>query len=135
MIRRPPRSTRTDTLFPYTTLFRSRGIPGKLRLAVEFAIAALAAVWIVRLTDGAIDSGLALPFVTGFLIDLGCFFVPFAALVVVGASNSVNLTDGLDGLAIVPVVTAAACFVLIAYFTGHLVFANSLLIFPVPGAD
>src|SRR3546814_12651767 len=134
MIRRPPRSTRTDTLFPYTTLFRSRGIPGKLRLAVEFAIAALAAVWIVRLTDGAIDSGLALPFVKGFLIDLGWFFVPYAAFVVVGASNSVNLPDGLDGLALVPVMIAEACFGLIASLAGNLASANYLLIFTLPGA-
>ena len=69
-----------------------------------------------------------------FLIDLGWFFIPFAIFVIVGASNSVNLTDGLDGLAIVPVMIAAGCFGLITYIAGNAVFANYLLIFAVPGA-
>jgi phospho-N-acetylmuramoyl-pentapeptide-transferase len=67
------------------------------------------------------------------LIDLGWFFVPMAVFVMVGASNAVNLTDGLDGLAIVPVMIAASCFGLIAYLVGNTVFANYLQIHHVPG--
>ena len=78
-------------------------------------------------------NGLAVPFFKDVLIDLGWFFAPFAIFVMVGASNSVNLTDGLDGLAIVPVMIACLCFALIAYLTGNTVFANYLQINHVPG--
>jgi phospho-N-acetylmuramoyl-pentapeptide-transferase len=67
------------------------------------------------------------------LVDLSWFFLPFAVLVIVGASNAVNLTDGLDGLAIVPVMIASGCFALIAYLAGNTVFANYLQINHVPG--
>jgi phospho-N-acetylmuramoyl-pentapeptide-transferase len=80
-----------------------------------------------------LSEALAFPFFKGFLGNLGIFFLPFAAFVIVGASNAVNLTDGLDGLAIVPVMIAAASFGLIAYLTGNLVFANYLQIHHVPG--
>jgi phospho-N-acetylmuramoyl-pentapeptide-transferase len=68
----------------------------------------------------------AVPFFKNVLIDLGWFFVPFGVLVIVGASNAVNLTDGLDGLAIVPMMIAAGCFAFIAYMVGNVVFANYL---------
>jgi phospho-N-acetylmuramoyl-pentapeptide-transferase len=74
------------------------------------------------------------PFVKDFLINLGILMAPFMVLVIVGASNAVNLTDGLDGLAIVPVMIAGASFGLIAYLAGNLVFANYLQINHVPGA-
>jgi phospho-N-acetylmuramoyl-pentapeptide-transferase len=86
------------------------------------------------LTPDPISTGLALPFAKNFLIELSWFFIPFAVFVIVGASNSVNLTDGLDGLAIVPVMIAAGCFGLISYLAGNAVFSNYLLIFAVPGA-
>ena len=76
---------------------------------------------------------LALPFFKNLLIDLGWFFFPFAACVMVGTSNAVNLTDGLDGLAIVPIMIAAASFALIAYLVGHAVFADYLQIHQVQG--
>src|SRR5207237_7249278 len=77
---------------------------------------------------------LAVPFLKNLLFAFGWFFVPFGAFVIVGASNSVNLTDGLDGLAIVPSMIAAGCFAFIAYLVGNLVFANYLQIHHVTGA-
>jgi phospho-N-acetylmuramoyl-pentapeptide-transferase len=73
------------------------------------------------------------PFFKDVLIQLGPFFAPFAVLVMVGASNAVNLTDGLDGLAIVPVMIVAGCLALIAYLVGNSVFAGYLQIHYVPG--
>src|SRR3546814_10881942 len=88
----------------------------------------------MRLTAGPLSNGLAVPFLKAVLINLGWLFVPFAVFVMVGASNAVNLTVGLDGLAIVPVMIAAGCFALIAYLVGNAVFANYLQIHFVPGA-
>ena len=111
-----------------------RGLPGVLKLALEVAIACLAALWIVALTRDPLDTSLALPFVKDMLLDLGWLFIPMAILVMVGSSNAVNLTDGLDGLAIVPVMIAASAFALIAYLVGNAVFSNYLQIHSVPGA-
>ncbi|MEP4380316.1 MAG: phospho-N-acetylmuramoyl-pentapeptide-transferase [Alphaproteobacteria bacterium] len=116
------------------TKSKSKGIPARARLLAEILVAGIATVWIMHLTPTPLDTTLALPFVKNFLIELSWFFVPFAIFVIVGASNSVNLTDGLDGLAIVPVMIAATCFGLISYVTGNIVFSNYLLIFAVPGA-
>jgi phospho-N-acetylmuramoyl-pentapeptide-transferase len=110
-----------------------KGLPGRLRLVIEVVIALLAAAAVNLITAPPLDTGLAMPFVKEVLLPLGPFFVPFAALVMVGASNAVNLTDGLDGLAIVPVMIAAACFALIAYLAGNAVFAGYLQIHFVPG--
>jgi phospho-N-acetylmuramoyl-pentapeptide-transferase len=76
---------------------------------------------------------LTFPFFKDLVANLGWFFVPFAAFVIVGAGNAVNLTDGLDGLAIVPVMIAAASFAFIAYLSGNAVFADYLQIHLVPG--
>ncbi|MCE2483539.1 MAG: phospho-N-acetylmuramoyl-pentapeptide-transferase [Alphaproteobacteria bacterium] len=111
-----------------------RGLPGVLKLALEVAIACLAALWIVALMRDPLDTSLALPFVKDMLLNLGWLFIPLAILVMVGASNAVNLTDGLDGLAIVPVMIAASAFALIAYLVGNAVFSNYLQIHSVPGA-
>lgn len=112
----------------YAKLTRSshRGIPGKLRLLLEMAIAAVAVLSIMLLTTGGLGSSLAFPFFKNLLIDLGWFFIPFGVIVVVGAANAVNLTDGLDGLAIGSIMIAAACFGLIAYLVGHLKFSGYL---------
>ena len=112
----------------------SDGLPGKIKLVLEIVIAAVAALWIMDIAQGPLSGSLAVPFFKSLLIDLGWFFVPVAALVVVGASNSVNLTDGLDGLAIVPAMIVAACFALISYLVGNAVFAGYLQIHGVPGA-
>lgn len=102
------------------------GIPGKVRLLFEFGIASVAIAAYLHFTPNAIDTGLAIPFVKDYLVPLGFLFIPFAMLVVVGSSNAVNLTDGLDGLAIVPVMIAAGCFGLITYFVGNAVYAPYL---------
>ena len=113
----------------------TKGAPGKARLAIGFSIAAGAALWATYLTPGGLQFQLAFPFFKDVLLDLSWFFVPFAMLVVVGAANAVNLTDGLDGLAIVPVMIAALSLALIAYFVGNAVFAEYLQLHHVPGTD
>ncbi len=112
----------------------SRGLPGRLKLAGQIAVSAAAALWVVEATPSPLDTGLAVPFLKGVLVPLGIFMVPFAMFVMVGASNAVNLTDGLDGLAIVPVIIAAASFGLISYLAGNINFADYLQINHVSGA-
>ncbi|BCW88744.1 Phospho-N-acetylmuramoyl-pentapeptide-transferase [Alphaproteobacteria bacterium SO-S41] len=112
---------------------KSDGVSGRLKLVVQFA-GAIAAAWFIMESHPAILQGkVAVPFFKDFLIPLSYGFIAFGALVIVLFSNAVNLTDGLDGLAIVPVMIAAACFGLIAYLVGNLVFADYLQIIPVPG--
>ncbi len=110
-----------------------KGVPGKVKLLAEIAIGIGAAVWITSLLGEPLNAHLALPFAKDVLVDLGWFFLPFAAFVMVGSSNAVNLTDGLDGLAIVPVMIAAACFAMIAYVVGNAVFTDYLQLHAVPG--
>jgi phospho-N-acetylmuramoyl-pentapeptide-transferase len=111
----------------------TKGLPGKGKLAGQIGIGAAAALVIMAFARDPGTTGLAVPFMKDLLIDLGWFFVPMAVFVMVGASNAVNLTDGLDGLAIVPVMIAASCFGLIAYLVGNTVFASYLQIHHVPG--
>jgi phospho-N-acetylmuramoyl-pentapeptide-transferase len=111
----------------------SRGLPGKIKFLSELLIAGIVAWWIVEIARAPLATSLAIPFLKNVLLELGWFFVPFSALVMVGASNAVNLTDGLDGLAIVPTMIVAACFALIAYLVGNSVFAAYLQIHGVPG--
>lgn len=110
-----------------------QGISGKVRLLFEFTIAFIAVAAYLNYTSNDISTGLAIPFVKDYLLPMGIFFIPFAMLVIVGASNSVNLTDGLDGLAIVPVMIAAACFGFISYLVGNAVFSDYLALQFVPG--
>jgi phospho-N-acetylmuramoyl-pentapeptide-transferase len=112
----------------------SKGLSGKVKLVLQVAIGAAAAVAISRMTEAPLNHGLTIPFLKDVLVQLGWFFYPFAILVMVGASNAVNLTDGLDGLAIVPVMIAGACFALIAYLAGNAVFSQYLQIHHVAGA-
>lgn len=112
----------------------SRGLPGKLKLLAQLVISLAAASAVAAFMPPELATNLAVPFFKDLLIPLGFWFWPFAVLVMVGASNAVNLTDGLDGLAIVPVMIAAACFALIAYLVGNTVFAGYLQIHNVPGA-
>lgn len=109
------------------------GVSGKLRLGVEFLIAGLAAWIIMQAGQAPFSSTLTFPFFKELLLNLGIFFIPFAAFVIVGAGNAVNLTDGLDGLATVPVMVAAASFGVIAYLSGNAIFADYLQIHFVPG--
>ena len=104
-----------------------KGVSGKVRLAGEFLIAGLAAWLVVR------ETTLYLPFV-GFGVPLGPFYYIFAAFVIVGAGNAVNLTDGLDGLAIMPVIIASGTFAIIAYLVGRADYSEYLGIPYVEGA-
>jgi phospho-N-acetylmuramoyl-pentapeptide-transferase len=110
-----------------------KGFSGRSRLAVEFAIAATACIVISHLSNSPLSSTLTFPFVKSLVLDLGWFFIPFGAFVIVGAGNAVNLTDGLDGLAIVPVMVATASFGVMAYLAGNAIFAEYLQIHFVPG--
>ncbi len=112
----------------------SKGVPGKVKLLVEIFIALAAVYWIASVTPAPLATGLALPFFKSILVPLGWLFAPFAVLVIVGSSNAVNLTDGLDGLAIGPMIIAASTFLLITYLAGNAVFSNYLQIQSVPGA-
>ena len=98
------------------------GLSGRMRLALEFLIAGFATWLIIR----AGSSNLYLPFVQGPVIDLGWFYVAFGAFVIVSFGNAVNLTDGLDGLATMPVIIASIAFLLIAYLVGNARFAEYL---------
>ncbi|MFN0264296.1 phospho-N-acetylmuramoyl-pentapeptide-transferase [Tepidamorphus sp. 3E244] len=109
------------------------GFSGKQRLALEIIVAGIASYLVGVFSPDNLAFGVAVPFFKDFLIYLGLFFIPFGVLVIVGAGNAVNLTDGLDGLAIVPVMIAAATFGLIAYVSGNAVFSNYLQINFVPG--
>lgn len=109
------------------------GLSGKVRLAIGFAIAALAAIWASWLHPEALSMRLAFPFVNETTLNLSILFIPFAMFVIVGAANAVNLTDGLDGLAIGPVMIAAGTFAVISYLVGNAVFANYLGVHLVPG--
>lgn len=116
-----------------------KGFSGKARLGLEFIIAGIATYFMMRaaLSAGAagstLGSSVAFPFAKDFLLNLGVFFVLFGGFVIVAAGNAVNLTDGLDGLATVPVMISAASFGVIAYLAGNAVFANYLQIHFVPG--
>jgi len=112
-----------------------RGVPGKIKLLLEIVIAVVACVALAAYIHQPFANTVAVPFFKNALLDLGWFFVPFGALVIVGASNAVNLTDGLDGLAIVPTMIAAGCFAFIAYMVGNLNFATYLQLHHIPHAD
>ena len=110
-----------------------RGLSGRGKLVVQVAISLGAAVWITDVTGWTLGTGLSVPFFKDVLLPLGLAFPLFAVFVMVGASNAVNLTDGLDGLAIVPTIIAAGVFGLIAYLVGNHIFADYLRIREVPG--
>jgi len=109
------------------------GLSGKARLAIEAAIAGVAVAVIMSVGRAGLSTSVAFPFFKDLLLNLGIFFVIFGAFVIVAAGNAVNLTDGLDGLAIVPVMIAAGSFGLIAYLSGNVVFADYLQIHYVAG--
>jgi phospho-N-acetylmuramoyl-pentapeptide-transferase len=110
-----------------------KGFSGKSRLAIEALIAAVACLAISYMATPGLANKLALPFSKELIFNLGWFYIVFAGFVIVGAGNAVNITDGLDGLAIVPVMIAAGTFGFIAYLTGNAVFSNYLQIHFVPG--
>ncbi len=116
-----------------------KGFSGKARLGIEFLVAGIAVFFMMRMamhgqtTNPSLATSIAFPFVKEYVLNVGIFFILFGGFVIVAAGNAVNLTDGLDGLAIVPVMIAAASFGVIAYLAGNAVFANYLQINFVPG--
>ncbi|MBX3562921.1 MAG: phospho-N-acetylmuramoyl-pentapeptide-transferase [Sphingomonas sp.] len=105
------------------------GVSGRVRLAGEFLVA-LFGCWLIL---GGFDGDLYIPFYNGPVIDLGPLYILFAAFVVVAFGNAVNLTDGLDGLATMPVIIASLAFIVIAYLVGNAIFSAYLGIPHVPG--
>ena len=95
------------------------GISGRTRLAIEFGMAFLACLSMKELANANMQTTLTVPFFKNILIDLGYFYIPFAMFVMVGAANSVNLTDGLDGLVSFPVIMCTLVFTVIAYISGR----------------
>jgi phospho-N-acetylmuramoyl-pentapeptide-transferase len=112
----------------------TKGLPGKIKIVAQFVIGAIAAFGIMESLPGHINQHVAIPILKDTFIFIGIFFIPWALFVMIGASNAVNLTDGLDGLAIVPVAIAAACFGLISYLVGNEIFSEYLRIPYVPGS-
>jgi phospho-N-acetylmuramoyl-pentapeptide-transferase len=117
-----------------------KGFSGRSRLAIEGVIAGLACLAIIYVSRDALPptreflaTSIAIPFFKDLLFDVGLLFVVFGAFVIVASGNAVNLTDGLDGLAIVPVMIAAGTFGIIAYLVGNAIFANYLQVNFVPG--
>ncbi len=122
-----------DDYLKVTKQQANTGFGGRTRLAVEAAVAVVACTALAHLGSGAIATSLVFPFFKELVVNLGWVFMLLGAFVIVGAGNAVNLTDGLDGLAIVPVMIAAASFGLIAYLAGNAVFADYLQIHYVAG--
>jgi len=110
-----------------------RGLSGRGKMIVQAVLGVACAAWIAWLTRGPLGTGVTLPVFKEVLIPLGVAFPLFGMFVMVGSSNAVNLTDGLDGLAIVPTIIAAGVFALIAYLVGNRVFADYLQLNAVPG--
>ena len=111
----------------------SNGLSGKLKLLFQLISAFIVTLIFVESAPDTLRYGLVIPSFKDLIIPMGIFYIPFAMLVIVGASNAVNLTDGLDGLAIVPVMITAMSFALIAYVVGNANFAEYLQIHYVPG--
>ena len=110
------------------------GISGKLRLLLEGLVAVMAVMAVSYVAKNEYSTTLAVPFFKDVLFQLGLFYIPFGICVIVGAANAVNFTDGLDGLAIVPAMIAAACFGFISYMVGNAVFAEYLQLHFVVGS-
>jgi phospho-N-acetylmuramoyl-pentapeptide-transferase len=112
----------------------SRGLSAKVKLFLQIFVAIVSTYYIMSLGSKPLVTSLSIPFFKTVLIDLGWYFIAFSVIVMVGSSNAVNLTDGLDGLAIGPVMIAAGVFMLISYLVGNSVFSNYLQLNYVPGA-
>lgn len=111
----------------------TKGVSGRVRLLIGLVIAAVAGTWATMLHPDELSFQLAVPVFKDVLLNLGYLFVPFAVLVIVGAANAVNLTDGLDGLAVMPVMIAAGTLGVIAYVVGRVDWSSELGIHYVPG--
>jgi phospho-N-acetylmuramoyl-pentapeptide-transferase len=110
-----------------------KGVSGRVRMLAGILIALIAAYWAQQMHPVELQDKLAMPIFKDVLLNLGWFFIPFGAFVIVGAANSVNMTDGLDGLAIMPVMIATATLGIIAYAVGRIDFSQYLEVHYVPG--
>ena len=111
----------------------SSGISSKFKILVQIFLAMLGLIVLTYFVEYDEFKNLYFPFFKNFMINLGWFFIPFSIFVIVGSSNAVNLTDGLDGLATVPVILVAACFAFISYVTGNIFFSDYLQITYIEG--
>ena len=106
----------------------SSGISSKFKIVIQIILAIIGILFLSKFSDNNDLTNLYFPFFKILVITLSWFFIPFAVFVIVGSSNAVNLTDGLDGLATVPVILVAVCFAFISYVTGNVLFSNYLQI-------
>ena len=111
----------------------SRGLNGKRKLLLQLVVCIFVSIFFVELSPEELRYSVAVPFFKEQLLPLGLSYILFTSFVILGASHAVNLTDGLDGLAIVPVMIVASCFVLFAYLSGNINFASYLQISYIPG--
>jgi phospho-N-acetylmuramoyl-pentapeptide-transferase len=120
----------------YLKLARDRnlGLQGRWKLVAQAAVSLTVAILLINLGTVNFETRVSVPFFKEVLLDLGWFYVPFVVLVIVGASNAVNLTDGLDGLAIGPTLVAASFYTVVAYLAGNANFSRYLQIVYVEGA-
>ena len=106
----------------------SSGVSFKFKIIAQIIIAIIGILLLNYFSDHSELKNLHFPFFKNLIINLGWFFIPFSVFIIVGSSNAVNLTDGLDGLATVPIILVASCFAFISYVTGNIVFSNYLQI-------
>lgn len=112
----------------------SKGLSSRKKILGQAVFSLIAVLLIQQVSPPALSSHISVPFFKEVLIDAGWFYIPFVMIVMIGASNAVNLTDGLDGLAIVPIMIAAGCFALISYLVGRHDFSGYLQLNFVTGA-
>lgn len=112
----------------------SAGISGYTKLGLQFLVSLIACLSVMHLEKGAMNTVLTFPFFKNLFLDLSYFYIPFVLILMVGASNAVNLTDGLDGLVSVPVIMATFVFMVIAYVVGRVDYAQYLQIYYVADA-
>ena len=106
----------------------SAGLAPRLKFFIQIILALIAIIYLNQNIDNIIIKNLYFPFFKNLVLNLGIFFIPFSIFIIIGSSNAVNLTDGLDGLATVPVILVATSFALISYVVGNMVFSNYLQI-------
>ena len=112
----------------------SNGLKATTRIITQLFFALVISLIILNILDDQIDTSIAFPFFINLIINFGYFYLVISIFIIVGSANAVNLTDGLDGLAIVPVMIVAMTFAFIAYVSGNIVFSDYLLINYIPGA-
>lgn len=112
----------------------SKGISGWQKIGLQAAISIVACVWMISLENGSMGTTLTIPFFKSIFLDLSYFYIPFVLVVLVGTSNAVNLTDGLDGLVSIPVIMTTFVFMVIAYLVGRIDYAAYLHVYYVVGA-